>query len=244
MTLAIYTGYGGSRFVADKGFGEVLVEISNKSHAPIITSAREREAEPLLRQIGKMSQTQLYQCFLHCTPACHGNCNPANPPGRSTHERRNDGVAYRVWPPGMRLPKWARGIDVQRDRVPTFCAEARKMGFTVTLTYPGSIAESQHVNFRKSPKLSPTLHWKLFPLHHGSRGVRVAEVIRLLHTVKDSDTGKVYLQLKPRKRYFGARVTKAVERFQHDHSQKSDGIVGIHTIRALRAAKRRQAKKK
>src|SRR5215831_12497715 len=177
MALRIFTGAGGSRFVCDEegGFGDTVAAISVRADAPITSCAREQAAGPFLRELGKMSQQQLYDCSVafkrsnHCPDHCHGNCNPANPPGKSTHERFNDGLAYTFWPPFLKLPVWARGIDVQRDRVGAFCDEARREGFTVTLTYPGSAKEAQHVNFRRKPKLDL---WSVRPLREGMSGPR------------------------------------------------------------------------
>lgn len=239
MALVIYTGARGSRFVCDTngGFGDAVSYISIAADAPIISCAREQAAEPLLRRLGKMSQRELYQCAQAkkatgaCPDSCGGNCNPANPPGQSTHERYNDGVAYAWWPARFRIPVWARGIDVQRDRVAAFCAEARGQGYTVTLTYPGSPNESQHVNFRKAPKISL---WKIRPWHPGDGGRRGKEITGILRTILDPQTRRPYLLGSG-----AAAVELAVKAFQRDHAQKPDGIVGVHTIRALRAVKRR-----
>lgn len=255
MALRIYTGARGSRFVCDDdgGFGDAVAAISIRADAPINSCAREEAAEPFLRQLGKMSQKQLSDCYQQfrqsgrCPEHCHGNCNPANRPGQSTHERFNDGKAYLFWPPFLRIPVWARGIDVQVDRVPAFCAEARRQGFTVTLTYPGVAKEAQHVNFRKQPKVNL---WKLRPLKAGSRGQRVSLVVRHLWELVDPQTGKSYLDRKivPHGR-MTPPVVAAVKAFQRDHNQKEDGEVGVHTVRAMRAAlrlqkaKRRPAKK-
>jgi hypothetical protein len=194
-----------------------------------------------------MSQKQLFDCAQalkstgRCPDECHGNCNPANPPGRSTHERFNDGKAYKHWPAFRRLPPWARGIDVERSRVPEFCAEARKEGFTVTLTYPGVAAEAQHVNFRKDPKISL---WKFRPLKAGSKGPRVSDVVRRLWQLRDPQTSKPYLDPKILPRgVMTPQVVAAVKAFQRDHHQKEDGEVGIHTIRAMRAMLRVQQAK-
>jgi hypothetical protein len=250
VPLAIYTGARGSRFVcdSDKGFGELVEHLSHVADAPIQSCAREQAAEHLLRQIGHMSQRELYDCAQakrrsgKCPAVCNGNCNPANPPGASTHERRNDGVAYRAWPRLFRLPVWARGIDVQRDRVGAFCAAARREGFTVTATYPGTPSEAQHVNFRKVPTINL---WKIKPLKRGDGGRRASEVIDHLRHLIDRDDDQRYLALDAET---GGKITAGVQRairdFQRDHHQTADGNVGIHTIRALRAARAAQKKGK
>jgi hypothetical protein len=250
VALRIFTGARGSKFVCDDngGFGDTVAAISQRADAPIMSCARERAAEPFLRELGKMSQQQLYDCFKawkasqphRCPEHCHGNCNPANSPGQSTHERFNDGKAYLFWPPFLKIPVWTRGIDVQRDRVAAFCEEARREGFTVTLTYPGSAKEAQHVNFRKKPKIDI---WSIRPLRQGTSGQRVRLVVRLLWAVRDPQTGRPYLdpQIRPNGK-FTAQVASAVKAFQHDHHQPTNGVVDINTIRALRGALRRQRK--
>jgi hypothetical protein len=244
--LRIYTGARGSRFVCDDdgGFGDTVAAISIRADAPVESCAREAAAEPFLRQLGKLSQKQLYDCAQakikthRCPDECHGNCNPANAPGQSTHERFNDGVAYRWWPTTFRLPVWARGIDVERDRVKAFCDEARREGFTVTLTYPGSPKEAQHVNFRKQPAVNL---WQLRPLREGMSGPRVRLVVRLLWELVDPQTGHPYLDphIHPHGQ-FTSQVAAAVKAFQHDHHQPETATVDVHTIRALRAASRLQ----
>src|SRR6266545_3240096 len=224
MGLAVFTGARGSRFVGDEdgGFGELVAAISERADAPINSCAREAAAEPFLRQLGKMSQRQLYDCAQDfartrkCPERCHGNCNPANPPGKSTHERRNDGVAYTWWLPFLKLPVWGRGIDVQRDHVAAFCKEARREGFTVTLTYPGVAKEAQHVNFRKQPKINL---WKIRPLREGMQGPRGSLVVRLLWALVDPQTGKPYLDrhVRPHGK-ITPQVVAAINAFQHDHN--------------------------
>ncbi len=246
MTLRIFTGARGSKFVCDDdgGFGDTVAAISQRADAPISSCAREQAAEPFLQQLGKMSQQQLYDCYQarlktgRCPDECHGNCRAANKPGKSTHERFNDGKAYTWWPPFFRLPVWARGIDVQIDRVAAFCDEARREGFTVALTYPGAADEVQHVNFRKQPKIDL---WSIRPLREGMSGPRVRLVVRLLWAVRDPQTHRPYLDphVHPNGK-FTPQVAAAVKAFQHDHHQPANAVVDIHTIRALRGARRAQ----
>ncbi len=249
MSLRIYTGARGSRFVCDEdgGFGDTVAAISKRADAPITSCAREQAAERFLRELGKMSQKELYDCFRamkrtgRCPDSCHGNCNPANSPGQSTHERFNDGRAYAWWPWRFRLPVWARGIDVERSRVAAFCAEARREGFSVTLTYPGVAKEAQHVNFRKQPKISL---WAVRPMREGMRGPRGSLIVRLLWELVDPQTGRPYLDpdIHPHGR-ITRQVAAAIKAFQHDHHQREDSAVGIHTIRSMRAARRLQRSK-
>jgi GH24 family phage-related lysozyme (muramidase) len=240
MGLKIYNGHQG-KFVCDDdgGFGDLVAQVSIESQAPINSCAREGAAEPLLKKIGKMSQPQLFRCSQHCTADCRGNCNPANPPGFSTHERRNDGVAYSGAPRGGLLKPWQRGIDVRRDRVSAFIEAMHKRGYVVTLTYPGSVSESQHVNFRKAPKISL---WRVRPLRSGMGGPRAREVIKLLRTIQEPGKRTPYLHhaTKPKGKMTKGAV-EAVARFQQDHHLKADhaGTVGEGTIHALRATAKR-----
>src|SRR5204862_7988854 len=83
-----------------------IEEIKKLSGASLNSCDRSPEAEPLLKQCGKHSQAQLYEMFKNGV----ANANPANPPGRSTHERRNDGIAY-PGAPGAHLEYWQVGMD-------------------------------------------------------------------------------------------------------------------------------------
>jgi len=241
MALRIYTGARGSQFVCDdtRGFGDAIAGISIRADAPISSCAREEAAEPQLRQIGKMSQKQLWECSRNCRPGCNGNCNPANPPGLSTHERRNDGVAYPRWRRGAFVRYWMRGIDVARDRVAAFIREAAEEGWLVTQTYPGSIAEAQHVNFRRRPRISL---WEFRPLERGMRGGRVREVVRHLRTIQEPGKRTPYLTGKGglrRQLLYTKQREAAVKRFQRDHHIRPDGVVGLRTITVLRGTARR-----
>lgn len=152
----------------------------------------------------------------------------ANPPGCSTHEEHNDGVAYRG--PARRLLFWWQcGIDIDDAHVRAFIREAAHEGFTATITYPHSPVEYHHVNFRKKPKI---FHFN--PLKLGSRGARVRYVTRVLSKIHSPHTHKPYLPYTY-KRYTPA-VEKAVRRFQVDHHQKPDGIYGVQTARQLAAS--------
>lgn len=124
-----------------------LRTILRESGARLQSVYRGHDAEALLHRVGKHSQTELYQCWLRRTPGC----NPANPPGFSTHELRNDGAAYSQWKRGARIPWWAVGIDVDDAHVHAFIRAAARHGWKVAQTYPGSRSEYHHVNFRRPP---------------------------------------------------------------------------------------------
>lgn len=166
------------------------------------------------------SQAELYNGWINHLPGY----NPANPPGQSTHELRNDGAAYALpvrWP----LRYWQVGID--NSNSPLLCSRARARGWIATLTYPSSSSERHHVNFRKEPKLVV-----FRPLKLRSRGPRVAAMTRALHYlgflhISGKGTGK-----------FGREVERALREFQESYHLPVDGVYGVHTAAQLRAANR------
>ena len=204
--------------------------IKRRSGAELVSCDRSPEAEPLLRKLGKQSQRQLYNGFRAGLPGY----NPANPPGFSTHERRSDGVAYRIrrgWP----LRYWQVGMDW--SNAAAVVREAKAEGFTATVTYPTNPRELHHVNFRKEPRVRLPLR----PLKAGSQGDRVEKLTRRLMIAKDPHTGEPYLDQPART--FTPRIEAAVKNFQRDHHQKPDGVVGTQTQRQLMASVRFQIHK-
>ena len=125
--------------------GDEIQRIKEISGAHLNSCDRSPEAEPLLRQHGKHSQRELFDAL----PAARVRGEPGEPPGRSTHERRNDGVAY-PGAVGEQLEYWQVGMDW--DNPPAAIAAAQKLGWIATITYPNSPHEAQHVNFRKEPE--------------------------------------------------------------------------------------------
>lgn len=95
-------------------------------------------------RFGKSSQAALWSCWQRRLPGC----NPANPPGRSTHERRSDGVAYRG-PVGRLLQWWQLGLDV--DGAPALVQWLNSHGYRAHRPYE-SPRERHHVNFRRNPR--------------------------------------------------------------------------------------------
>jgi hypothetical protein len=199
----------------------VLKQILAESGATLQSCYRAADSEKLLHRCGKHSQAELYAMFLR------GQGNPANPPGRSTHELRSDGVAY-AGPAGRKLPYWCVGIDIDDSHVQAFIRTAAKHGYTATVTYPGSRSEYHHVNFRKQPKL------RLPALKNGASGPRVLVLTRRLKNLG---------YLTHSGGHYGGAVEAAVRRFQRDHHQHVDGTVGTQTARQIIVAVRQHNKK-
>lgn len=180
------------------------------------------------------SQNELWEGWVHRRPGF----NPANPPGHSTHERRNDGVAY-GGPSGRPLRYWQVGMDWQNPR--GIAQAARHRGWIATTTYPNSANESQHLNFRKEPRIKIAR-----VLKRGSKGSAVRSLTRDLHFIQDGHHNP-YCPRRAVGPNFTLAVEEAVKRFQHDHHQKVDGIVGPHTraqIKVSVRARKKNLKKK
>lgn len=124
-----------------------LRKLLAESGAHLQSCYRGADAQALLHRYGKHSQTELYNGWRQHLPGF----NPANPPGFSTHELRNDGTAYSQWPRGARIPWWACGIDIDDAHVQAFIRAAARHGWKVARTYPSTLSEYHHVNFRKPP---------------------------------------------------------------------------------------------
>ena len=201
----------------------VLLRIKEHTGATLNSCDRSAAAEPVLRKFGKKSQRELYEGFRRGLPGF----NPANPPGRSTHERRNDGVAY-PGPAGAPLPYWCVGMDWS-DAAAVIRA-ARAEGFTASITYPGNPREGHHVNFRKEPRLP------FRSLRRGATGSAVVDLTRRLSYVHSRDDGRPYLDGK--RRTFDAETEAALKRFQAEHHQVADGVYGPSTHRQLQASVR------
>ena len=115
---------------------------------------RGTDVEGLLRKHGKHSQAYLY--------AHQGTegIGPANPPGRSTHELRSDGVAY-LGPIGRKLPWWGEGLDIDDAHVQAVIEAARRHGWKLFRPY-GTGSEYHHVNFARKPSRWKALYRAVF----------------------------------------------------------------------------------
>jgi hypothetical protein len=204
--------------------GDEIRKIKQLSGAHLNSCDRSPEAEPILRRFGKHSQRELFDAFRRHEPWA----NPANPPGRSTHERRNDGVAY-PGPPGEQLEYWQVGMDW--DNPPAAIKAARKLGWIATITYPLSPHEAQHVNFRKEPETG------LPQPKPGDDGPDVRRITKVLATVRSPLDHEPYLpEAFP---HYGPKVIAAVKRFQKEHHQAVNGRIDAATVTQLGVALRR-----
>lgn len=230
MAFVIFAGN-----VAPEKLVPLLTVVQQDTGCTYTSIYRGKPARKLLAKLGKHDQTFLFE---------HQNdpgFNPANPPGTSTHELRSDGVAYRG-PRGRPLRWWQCGIDVDDAHVEAFIRSCNKHGWHAHITYPNSVLEHHHVNLTRPPKYSLAVMWRARPVKRGSGGPRARWVVRTLRYIKDPQTHKPYLAPRgtPSKRIW-AQQENAIKRFQRDHHQKGDGIVGLQTYRQMAAARRAEA---
>ncbi len=192
-----------------------LRRIKDKTGCVYLSIYRGKDARAILEANGKHDQAWI---FAHYPPGV------ANPPGRSTHELKNDGSAYRGWM-GMPLRWWQCGIDVDNAHVAAFIKAANEEGWIASITYPTSKIEYHHVNFRKEPKI------KIRSIRIGARGPMVKVMTRRLAFVRTPDHKHSYLSHS----YwtFTRDVENALKQYQKDHKQKADGIFGPQTARQL-----------
>lgn len=209
-----------------KDLADEIMQIKKASGAHLNSCDRSNDAEPFLSKFGKMSQRQLFDGFQQHK----AGFNPANPPGFSTHERHNDGVAY-PGPRGAQLEWWQVGMDW--DNPPAVVKAAAKLGWIVTTTYPNSAREVQHLNFRKEPETE-------FPIvHEGATGPDVQKMTKALATVKSPVDHHPYLpEAFP---HYGPKVVAALKKFQKEHHQNADGKMGPQTATQLSVAARQHA---
>jgi hypothetical protein len=111
-----------------------------------LNSADRRDG--VAERFGKMSQAALFRCSRNCTLDCHGNCNPANPPGFSSHELKSDGNAV-YGPRGSSIPWYKLGIDA--DNAEGLRAWLHGHGYEVVRPYPDG-REAQHFSFVADPR--------------------------------------------------------------------------------------------
>lgn len=223
-TYRVYAGASGQRFVANTKLGPIVAHISRVSGCEVTRVYAGQDAAALVHSVGLHTQAEVIAMHAAGVPGY----GPANPVSRSTHCERNDGVAYPRWPAGFWVPWWGCGMDLKIAEIGAFIAEAAREHSLVTRTYPGSVGEAQHCNFRKAPRgLRAKVNlWKTRPLRRGSKGARVRFITRMLCRIPDKN-GRRYL-FEP-SNTVTHRVESAIAAFQRDHHQKVDGIVGVQT---------------
>lgn len=114
--------------------------LTKATHSTVNAIYRGDDARAILHRHGKHTQRELYLSLPR---------GVANPPGRSTHELRSDGAAYRG-PIGRKLQWWQEGIDVNDNNVLSMILEARFHGWFLFQPYRAGV-EYHHLNFRRRP---------------------------------------------------------------------------------------------
>jgi hypothetical protein len=128
-----------------RDIGAYIAVVINDAHEAVNSIYRGADAEAILNRHGKHSQAQLFAMF----EAGHGA--PANRPGQSSHELRNDGVINPHLAVGAELEWWQQGFDVNDAAVHKIIAVAKGHGWELYQPYPGG-PEFHHLNFRVAPK--------------------------------------------------------------------------------------------
>lgn len=111
-----------------------------EARATVNSIYRGQDAAAVLHRHGKHTQAEIHATY----PGI------SNPPGRSTHELRGDGVAYRT-PVGAVLPWWCQGIDVNDGDVWPMIRAAARHGWELFQPYSRGV-EYHHLNFRARPR--------------------------------------------------------------------------------------------
>lgn len=221
--------------VAAKGKGAGSLTSCDRSNDP--------HAIPIQRQVGEISQFDLYWGFQHGLPGY----NPANPPNRTTHARFNDGVAYPEYADGASLPAEYTGMDWGDGQQAVDAL--RSLGIPSHKTYASmGSSEQQHANLthritgprwlRATRALIDRLAPKPKPLHHGDGGnghpvqaLAVRNMARKLHTLG-------YYGIKPWSppSFFTQGLVKALTNFQRVYRLPPTGVLDERTNKTLIAA--------
>lgn len=125
-----------------RGLALVLHDARKHGWKGRLNSADRRRG--VAEKYGRKSQWWLYMAFWVWKLA---GTNPANPPGRSTHELRSDGTAYRG-PVGRPLAYWQLGLDVSDAE--GLVRVLRKLGYKARRPYR-SPSEAHHLNLYRDP---------------------------------------------------------------------------------------------
>lgn len=123
------------------GLALMLKDARNNGWKGRLNSADRRKG--VAERYGKLSQWALYIGWIRH----RAGFNPANPPGRSTHELRSDGVPYRG-PIGRPLNWWQLGMDVSDSD--GLIRVLRRLGYRPFRPYSSS-SEYHHINLKRPP---------------------------------------------------------------------------------------------
>jgi hypothetical protein len=123
----------------------MLLDARRNGWDGVATSADRRDkpawVERLLHKLGKSTQKELYEGFIHGLPGFLS----ANPPDRGSHMRIGDGVVGRLF---AALEWWEEGIDS------SYATQLRevlnRLGYRVYRTYD-TASEEHHSNCEASP---------------------------------------------------------------------------------------------
>lgn len=115
--------------------------LASETRAMVNSIYRGQDAAHILHAHGHHTQAELFATLPR---------GMANPPGRSTHELKSDGVAYNG-PIGRQLEWWQQGIDVNDGDVQHMIRAARKHGWQLHQPYAAGV-EFHHLNFRTRPQ--------------------------------------------------------------------------------------------
>jgi hypothetical protein len=126
---------------SNPAIGPYFALLAKWSNATVNSIYRGDDAKAILHAHGKHTQRELFETL----PA-----GTANPPGRSTHELRSDGVPY-AGPIGRKLEWWQQGIDVNDGDVARMILHAKRHGWDLFQPYKSGV-EFHHLNFRSRPK--------------------------------------------------------------------------------------------
>jgi hypothetical protein len=125
------------------GLALVLQDARDHGWSGRLNSADRRKG--VAERYGRMSQYALYVAYwVKHLPGY----NPANAPGRSTHELRSDGIAYRG-PVGRPLAWWQLGLDV--EQADELRGVLKRLGYAAFRPYTSG-SEAHHVNLRRNPR--------------------------------------------------------------------------------------------
>ncbi len=189
-----------------------------------VFSADRREG--VAERFGKMSQAALFRGWVQRRPGF----NPANPPGRSSHELRSDGNWVYDRPAGATLPNYMLGLDVVcGSTAAPIVRWLNEHGYSAVCPYPDT-REAHHMVFTRDPvknarkRLQKYQHRTLIPGKHGDDVRRAQAMLR--------DLGFIPANRKLGK-LFGPRMALAVRAFRKANGFGKRAMIGPRTWRKL-----------